>query len=1052
MAESPSRLSERRDICGGVSTDRPAPPLAPPPTDADALTAELGQRLNQTAAEVVPGFCATMPRRYWLDTDRDDQLGHLSAIVAARAADVPVRLTLKSADESEWTLIHDQDYPGLLAELLTQVPLDRPLRSAKVHTSSDRRVVIDVFRFGAADVAPERFDDRDPAQAERRAQILAAAAPDASTADAGPNPSTADASHTAGVSLTEFIAACPAYLVTTVAPERLARLWMVCRALFGTDDTQLALQREESAPDLDPTARKWRIVVASGNAAPNGTFARIAAHLGRASVDIRRAYLDRLDDGAGRSVLLFSYIIEAPQAAPPEPGQQGPKNGPFGPDSATWQRLAEELPRLRWLDDRVLDLLDRHPHLGMLRAELAIALGHLIHSSLARENQHAFSNERIRTVCERHLDLTTTIVDLFLARFHPTDGLAESDCDGRIATLLARIEAEVDDPASRRILSQLLLVIQATRYTNAYVHGRYGLAIRFDPTHLNQPQPGDAPYGVFFVHGRGFNGYHVRFRDIARGGLRVVRPGSLQQHALESERVYAEAYGLALAQQLKNKDIPEGGAKAVILCEPGVSINDSVKAFGNSLLDLICPNPALRARVANPHQLDERIYLGPDENISPALIEWIVDRAERRGYPTPGAFMSSKPGAGINHKEYGVTSEGVTVFLEEALRESGIDPRRQPFTVKLTGGPDGDVAGNELKILQREFGENARVVGIADGSGCAEDPDGLDHGELLRLFAAALPIAHFDRDRLGPRGQLASVTDPGGVEMRNTMHNRVKSDAFVPAGGRPETIHEGNWQLFAPDGVPSSRVIVEGANLYITPAARHALATQAGVLIVKDSSANKCGVICSSFEILASMLLTPAQFLADKERFVREVIERLRALARSEAKLLFREHRRDPSVALPDLSVRLSQTILTATDAIEDALSDALAPALGDDSPGHAQARLLDATICAHLPPVLVERAGDRLRRDVPPRYWSSMVAATLATNIVYREGLDYLAHLDRHRLAALALSYLQQEQETNALIAELDASALPHRQRIAALLRAAGTRAGLALGPEPSE
>lgn len=35
-------------------------------------------------------------------------------------------------------------------------------------------------------------------------------------------------------------------------------------------------------------------------------------------------------------------------------------------------------------------------------------------------------------------------------------------------------------------------------------------------------------------------------------------------------------------------------------------------------------------------------------------------RASRRGYETPDAFMSSKPRSGINHKEFGVTSEGMT--------------------------------------------------------------------------------------------------------------------------------------------------------------------------------------------------------------------------------------------------------------------------------------------------------------------------------------------------------------------------------------------------------
>jgi glutamate dehydrogenase len=82
----------------------------------------------------------------------------------------------------------------------------------------------------------------------------------------------------------------------------------------------------------------------------------------------------------------------------------------------------------------------------------------------------------------------------------------------------------------------------------------------------------------------------------------------------------------------------------------------------------------------------------------PDDIEWIVRRAAERGYDTPAAFMSSKPRAGINHKEYGVTSEGVNVYLDVALRYVlGIDPKKDVFTVKITGGPGGDVAGNEIK-------------------------------------------------------------------------------------------------------------------------------------------------------------------------------------------------------------------------------------------------------------------------------------------------------------------------------------------------------------------
>ena len=133
-----------------------------------------------------------------------------------------------------------------------------------------------------------------------------------------------------------------------------------------------------------------------------------------------------------------------------------------------------------------------------------------------------------------------------------------------------------------------------------------------------------------------------------------------------------------------------------------------------------------------------------------------------------------------------------------------IDPTTDHFTVKITGGPDGDVAGNMIKILNRDYGTNARIVGIADGSGCGEDPDGLDHQELLRLVDEELAISEFDPSKLGKRGKITTLDEPGFL-LRNTVHNRVVADAFMPCGGRPATIHKHNWQDFlTEDGTPSS--------------------------------------------------------------------------------------------------------------------------------------------------------------------------------------------------------------------------------------------------------
>lgn len=56
------------------------------------------------------------------------------------------------------------------------------------------------------------------------------------------------------------------------------------------------------------------------------------------------------------------------------------------------------------------------------------------------------------------------------------------------------------------------------------MNNRYALGLRLDPAIMasDGEPPRESPYGVFFAHGRRFDGYHVRFRDIARGGMRLV--------------------------------------------------------------------------------------------------------------------------------------------------------------------------------------------------------------------------------------------------------------------------------------------------------------------------------------------------------------------------------------------------------------------------------------------------------------------------------------------------------------------------------------------------
>ncbi|KDO16000.1 hypothetical protein SPRG_18462, partial [Saprolegnia parasitica CBS 223.65] len=105
---------------------------------------------------------------------------------------------------------------------------------------------------------------------------------------------------------------------------------------------------------------------------------------------------------------------------------------------------------------------------------------------------------------------------------------------------------------------------------------------------------------------------------------------------------------------------------------------------------------------------------------------------------------------------------------------------------------------------------------------------------------------------------------------------------------------------------------------------------------------------------------------------------------------------------------------------------------------------LLDSLIAEHLPAKLRAVALDRVNAQVPLAYIKCIVAAGLASKIVYREGLQYVETLPESNLANIAVSYLKQEKKVQALVGELGASNLAHREEMADLLIRGGVRAGV--------
>ena len=136
---------------------------------------------------------------------------------------------------------------------------------------------------------------------------------------------------------------------------------------------------------------------------------------------------------------------------------------------------------------------------------------------------------------------------------------------------------------------------------------------------------------------------------------------------------------------------------------------------------------------------------------------------------TPLSLSVVKVGAGINHKAYGVTSEGVNVFLDVALRSLGIDPSQQPFTLKLTGGPAGDVALEEearFPVFGLEGVEGGLVAPMPGNvlSTHVEAGDAVEAGQLL-LVLEAMKMEH--RVTAPEAGTVAEIRVAAGDQVGN---------------------------------------------------------------------------------------------------------------------------------------------------------------------------------------------------------------------------------------------------------------------------------------------
>ncbi|MET1068293.1 MAG: NAD-glutamate dehydrogenase domain-containing protein, partial [Pseudomonas prosekii] len=169
----------------------------------------------------------------------------------------------------------------------------------------------------------------------------------------------------------------------------------------------------------------------------------------------------------------------------------------------------------------------------------------------------------IATTLNNHTDIARELTRLFKTRFYLARKLTADDLEDKQQRLEQAILTALDDVQvlnEDRILRRYLDLIKATLRTNFYQADANGqnksyFSFKFNP-HAIPELPKPVPKFEIFVYSPRVEGVHLRFGNVARGGLRWSD---------REEDYRTEVLGLVKAQQVKNSVIVPVGAKGGFL-------------------------------------------------------------------------------------------------------------------------------------------------------------------------------------------------------------------------------------------------------------------------------------------------------------------------------------------------------------------------------------------------------------------------------------------------------------------------------------------------------
>ena len=317
----------------------------------------------------------------------------------------------------------------------------------------------------------------------------------------------------------------------------------------------------------------------------------------------------------------------------------------------------------------------------------------------------------IASTLNNHTEIARELTRLFKTRFYLARKLTAEDLDDKQQRLEQAILTALDDVQvlnEDRILRRYLDLIKATLRTNFYQPDGNGqnksyFSFKFNPKLIPElPKP--VPKFEIFVYSPRVEGVHLRFGNVARGGLRWSD---------REEDFRTEVLGLVKAQQVKNSVIVPVGAKGGFLPRrlPLGGTRDEIAAEGvacyrifiSGLLDIT--DNLKDGGVVPPANVvrhdDDDPYLVVAADKGTATFSDIANGiAIDYGFWLGDAFASGGS-AGYDHKKMGITARGAWVGVQRHFRERGINVQQDPITVIGIGDMAGDVFGNGLLMSDK---------------------------------------------------------------------------------------------------------------------------------------------------------------------------------------------------------------------------------------------------------------------------------------------------------------------------------------------------------------